>query len=154
LAFHPFLIRFLPAFAVWSIVTGSFVPFAPVFFRKQLGISLQHVGLIFSASELVQFCAVLLIPFLYRKIGVTSGIVLVQLITGAMAFGLGRVNSAGYAVAWYLAFAGAQFTVGPGIYGMLMSRVPESDRSSASAIQNIAGSLAQAGSSALTGMLI
>jgi len=152
--FHPFLLRFLPAFAVWSIVTGSFIPFAPVFFRKQLGISLQHVGVIFSASELVQFCAVLLIPFLYRRIGVTSGIVIAQLTTAAAAFGLGRVHSASCSVAWYLAFTGAQFTAGPGFYGMLMSRMPESDRSSASAIQNISGALCQAGASAMTGMVI
>jgi MFS family permease len=152
--FHPFLWRFLPAFAVWSVVTGSFIPFAPIFFQKQLGISLQHVGVIFSASELVQFCAVLLIPFLYRRIGVTAGIFIAQLMTGAAAFSLGRAHSAGYAVAWYLSFAGAQFTAGPGFYGMLMSRVPESDRSSASAIQNIAGALSQAGASTLTGLLI
>jgi len=154
LVLHPFLLRFLPAFAVWSIVTGSFTPFAPVFFQKQMGISLQHVGVIFSASELVQFCAVLLIPLLYRRMGVMAGILIAQLITAAAAFGLGRAHSAGYAVAWYLAFSGAQFTAGPGFYGMLMSRMPESERSSASAMQNIAGALSQAGSSALTGMLI
>ena len=152
--FHPFLLRFLPAFAIWSIVTGSFVPFAPVFFQKQLGVSLQHVGLIFSASELVQFCAVLLVPLLYRRIGVITGILMAQLITAAAAFGLGRAHSAGYAVAWYLAFTGAQFTAGPGFYGMLMSRMPESERSGASAIQNIAGALSQAGASTLTGILI
>jgi len=152
--FHPFLLRFLPAFAVWSIVTGSFTPFAPVFFHKQLGISLQHVGVIFSASELVQFCTVLLVPLLYRRIGVIAGIFTAQLLTGVAVLGLGRAHSTGYAVAWYLAFTGAQFTAGPGFYGMLMSRMPESERSSASAIQNIAGALSGAGASTLTGMLI
>ena len=154
LVLHPFLLRFLPAFAIWSIVTGSFAPFAPVFFQKQLGLSLQHVGVIFSASELVQFCAVLLVPLLYRRIGVTAGILLAQVITGAAVFLLGSAHSAGYAVAWYLAFTGAQFTAGPGFYGMLMSRMPESQRSGASAMQNIAGALSQAGTSTLTGILI
>lgn len=153
-AIHPFLLRFLPAFAVWSIVTGSFVPFAPIFFHKQLGISLQHVGLIFSGSEFVQFCAVLLVPVLYRRIGVTSGILIAQLITGAAAFALGHGHSAGYAVGCYLAFTGAQFTAGPGFYGMLMSRMPESERSNASAIQNMVGALSQAGASTLTGISI
>jgi MFS family permease len=152
--FHPFLLRFLPAFAVWSLVTGSFVPFAPVFFQKQLGISLQHVGMIFSASELVQFCAVLLVPFLYRRIGAPAGIVIAQLATGAAALVLGHVYSAQYAVGCYLFLAGAQFTAGPGFYGMLMSRVPESERCSASAMQNVAGALSGAGASALTGVLI
>jgi MFS family permease len=62
--FHPYLRRFLPAFAVWSIVAGSFIPFAPVFFQKNLGMSLEHVGEIFSASQLAQFCAVLIAPLL------------------------------------------------------------------------------------------
>jgi predicted MFS family arabinose efflux permease len=144
----------LPAFAIWSIVTGSFAPFAPVFFQKQLGVSLQHVGVIFSASELVQFCAVLLVPFLYRRIGVIAGILLAQSITGAAVFSLGSAHSTGHAVAWYLAFTGAQFTAGPGFYGMLMSRIPESQRSGASAMQNIAGALSGAGASTLTGALI
>jgi MFS family permease len=152
--FHPFLLRFLPAFTIWSIVTGSFIPFVPIFFQKQLGISLQHVGVIFSASELVQFVAVLLIPFLYRRVGVTAGILIAQLVTGGAAFILGRAHSVPQAVACYLLFAGAQFAAGPGFYGMLMSRLPESDRSSASAIQNISGALSQAGASTLTGMMI
>jgi MFS family permease len=152
--FHPFLLRFLPAFAVWSMVTGSFIPFAPVFFQKQLGIPLQHVGMIFSASELVQFCAVLLVPFLYQRIGAPAGIVIAQLATGAAALVLAHAHSAQFAVGWYLVMAGAQFTAGPGFYGMLMSKMPESDRSGASAMQNIAGALSQAGASALTGVLI
>ena len=152
--FHPFLLRFLPAFAVWSLVTGSFVPFAPVFFQKQLRISLPHVGLIFSASELVQFCAVLLVPFLYRRIGTLAGIVVAQLASAGAALALGRAHSAEYAIGCYLVFAGAQFTAGPGFYGMLMSRTPEVDRSSASGMQNIVGALSQAGASALTGVLI
>ena len=152
--FHPYLLRFLPAFAIWSLVTGSFIPFAPVFFQKQLGISLQHVGMIFSASELVQFCAVLLVPFLYQRMGAPVGIVIAQLVTGAAALVLGHAHSAQFAVAWYLVLAGAQFSAGPAFYGMLMSRMPESDRSGASAMQNIAGALSGAGASALTGVLI
>ena len=152
--FHPFLLWFLPAFALWSIVTGSFIPFAPVFFQKQLGIPLQHVGEIFSASEFVQFSAVLLVPFLYRRLGETAGILIAQFLTAAASFSLGHVHSHGYAIALYLALSGAQFTAGPGFYGMLMSRIPERDRSSASALQNIAGALSQAGSATLTGTLI
>ena len=154
LVFHPFLLRFLPAFALWSLVTASFAPFAPVYFHKQLGFSLQHVGLIFSASELVQFCAVLLVPFLYRRIGVTAGILIAQAITAAAAVVLGRVHLPAFAVGFYLVFMGAQFTAGPGFYGMLMSRMSESDRNGASAMQNIVGALSGAGASSLTGILI
>jgi predicted MFS family arabinose efflux permease len=152
--FHPFLLRFLPPFAIWSIVTGSFIPFAPVFFQKQLGISLQHVGLVFSASQFAQFCAVLLAPLLFRRAGSVSRIIYAQLVAGAAVFALGISHSASYAIGWYLAYTAVQFTAGPGFYGMLMSRIPETDRSSASAIQNVVGALAGAGSAALTGSLV
>ena len=82
---HPFLLRFLPPFALWSIVTGSFIPFAPVFFQKQLGISLQHVGLIFSASQFAQFCAVLIAPLLFRGAGSIARIIGAQLVAGGAA---------------------------------------------------------------------
>ena len=152
--FHPFLLRFLPPFALWSIVTGSFIPFAPVFFQKQLGISLQHVGLIFSASQFAQFFAVLVAPLLFRSAGSLARIIGAQLIAGAAVFALGISHNASYAVGWYLAYTAVQFTAGPGFYGMLMSSVPEADRSSASAVQNVVGALAGAGSAALTGLLV
>jgi MFS family permease len=152
--FHPFLLRFLPPFAIWSIVTGSFIPFAPVFFQKQLGISLQHVGLIFSASQFAQFGAVLIVPLLFRSAGSAARIVFAQLIAAAAVFALSISHSASYAIGWYLAYTAVQFTAGPGFYGMLMSRVPEADRSSASAVQNVVGALAGAGSAALTGTLV
>lgn len=154
LVFHPYLIRFLPAFAVWSIVTGSFIPFAPIFFQKHLGMSLQHVGMVFSASQLAQFCAVLIAPMLYRRAGSVWGIIVAQVIAGAAVLGLGYSQSGPLAVMWFLAYTAVQFTAGPGFYGTLMSRVPESDRSSASAAQNIVGALFQAGSAAITGILI
>lgn len=152
--FHPFLLRFLPPFAIWSIVTGSFIPFAPVFFQKQLGISLQHVGMVFSASQFAQFSVVLISPLLFRRAGPAARIIYAQLVAGAAVFALGMSHSASFAVAWYLAYTAVQFTAGPGFYGLLMSRVPEADRSSASAVQNIVGSLAGAGSAALTGSLV
>lgn len=152
--FHPFLLRFLPAFAIWSIVSGSFIPFAPVFFQKQMGISLQHVGLVFSASQFAQFCAVLITPLLFRGAGSGTRIICAQLVAGAAVFVLGLSHSARYAIGWYVAYTAVQFTAGPGFYGMLMSRVAEADRSTASAVQNIVGALAGAGSAAVTGSLV
>jgi sugar phosphate permease len=42
----------------------------------------------------------------------------------------------------------------PGIYNLLMNNVPEEERSQASAVQNLAGALCQAGTAALTGACI
>jgi MFS family permease len=152
--FHPFLARFLPPFAVWSIVIGSFIPFAPVYFQKQLGLSLQHVGAIFSASQLAQFCAVLVAPLLYRGVGSIKGIVCAQVLAGATIFALGRSPSAALAVVCYVAYTAVQFAASPGFYGILMDRVPEAQRSTASAVQNITGALSQAGAAALTGIAV
>jgi MFS family permease len=151
---HPYLRRFLPAFAIWSIVTGSFIPFAPVFFQKKLGLSLEHVGEIFSASQLGQFCAVLIAPILYRKAGSIVGIIYAQVASAGLIIALGLSQSTSFAITCYIAYTAIQFTAGPGFYGTLMSRVPEANRSSASACQNIVGALSQAGSAALTGILV
>ncbi|HEY2469598.1 MAG TPA: MFS transporter [Terracidiphilus sp.] len=153
-AFHPYLLRFLPAFAIWSFVTGSFIPFAPIFFQKHVGMSLQHVGMIFSASQLAQVFAVLIAPLLYRRAGSVAGIICAQLIAGVAIFSLCFGQSVHFILVAYLLFTAAQFSASPGFYGLLMSRLPDSDRSSASAVQNITGALVQAGSAALTGSLI
>jgi predicted MFS family arabinose efflux permease len=58
------------------------------------------------------------------------------------------------AVVCYLGYTGAQYMSGPGFYSMLMTRLPESERSKASAIQNIVGALSQAGAAAITGSLL
>lgn len=154
LIFHPYLLRFLPAFALWNIVTGSFIPFAPVFFQKNLGMPLEHVGEVFSASQFAQFFAVLIAPMLYRRVGSMVGILCAQVLSGGLMIAIGFSHSASSAVAWYLAYTAIQFTAGPGFYGTLMTRIPEADRSSASAMQNIVGALSQAASAALSGMLI
>jgi MFS family permease len=148
---HPFLYRFLPAFALWSMVTGSLTPFAAVFLQQHLGIPMRHVGLIFSASQLTQVAAVLLAPILYRKCGTITGIMCTQIATGAAVFALGRAHGTSMAVAFYLSYMGAQFMSGPGLYTLLMTRIPDAERSTASAVQNMASALSQAASAAVTG---
>jgi MFS family permease len=149
--FHPFLYRFLPAFALWSVVTGSFMPFAAVFLQQQLGIPMRHVGLIFSGSQLTQVAAVLLAPILYRRFGTITGIMCAQIATGVAVFALGHAHGTSTAVAFYLGYTGAQFMSGPGLYSLLMTRVPDAERSTASAVQNMASALCQAASAAVTG---
>jgi MFS family permease len=149
--FHPCLYRFIPAFALWSVVTGSFMPFAAVFLQQHLRIPMRHVGLVFSASQLAQVVAVLFAPMLYRKWGTIPGIMSTQIATAAIVFTLGQSYSSSMAVACYLAYTGVQFMSGPGFYTLLMTRVPDAERSTASAVQNIASALCQAASAAITG---
>jgi MFS family permease len=152
--FHPFLLRFLPAFGLWSVVTGSFMPFAAVFLQQQLGIQMRHLGLIFSASQLSQVAAVLLAPSLYRRWGTITGIMCSQIAVACAVFALGYVHGTSIAVALYLGYMAAQFMSGPGLYTLLMTKIPEEERSTASAIQNITSSLCQAASAAITGICV
>ena len=152
--FHPFLFRFLPPFVLWSMVTGSFAPFAAVYLQQRLRMSLAHVGSVFSASELAQFAAVLLAPLIFRRFGTVAGIISTQLATGAALFILGRTHSVNGAIASYLCYMSVQYMSGPGIYCLLMNRLPDQERGAASAVQNIAGSLSNAVAAIITGDML
>jgi MFS family permease len=151
---HPFLYRFLPPFFLWSLVTGSFTPFAAVYLQQHLKIPLTNVGVIFSASQLAQLAAALLAPFFFRKLGTVVGIMCMQLATAVAVFALGSTQNVPASVFIYLGFASLQFMSGPGIYSLLMSRLPDEDRSTASAIQNMTGSLSHAGVAVTTGIML
>jgi MFS family permease len=150
--FHPFLKRFLPGFLLWNIVTSSFPVFGAVFLQKSLGIPLGNLGSIFSASQLTQFTAVALSPLVFKKLGMAKGIAAAQMGTAMMLVFMSRTQLLPLVVCFYLLYFGTQFMCGPGIYTLLMERIPEEERSSASAIQNLTGALCQAGTAALTGV--
>ncbi len=152
--FHPFLLWFLPPFVIWNIVTGSFPPFAAVYLQQHLGIALQHVGVIFSVSQLLQFSAVLLSPLLYRRLGRIAGIGFAQAATAAGLLFMGFTRSVPLAVTYYFAYCGMQWMTGPGIYSLLMDHIPDDERSTASAIQNMSGAICQAAIAAITGSCI
>ncbi len=149
--FHPFLIWFLPPFVVWNIVTGSFPPFAAVYLQQHLGIALRHVGAIFSASQLLQFASVLLAPLLYKRVGRIAGIGFAQASTAVALVCMAWTHSQSLAIAYFLTFNAMQWMTGPGIYSFLMDNIPERERSTASAIQNMSGAICQAATAAITG---
>jgi MFS family permease len=151
---HPFLYRFLPPFFLWSLVTGSFTPFAAVYLQQHLKIPLTNVGIIFSASQLAQLAGALLAPLFFRKLGTVVGIMCMQLATAVAVFALGSTQDVPTSVFLYLGFASLQFMSGPGIYSLLMSRLPDEDRSTASAIQNMTGALSHAGVAVITGIML
>jgi MFS family permease len=152
--FHPYLFRFLPPFLLWNVVTGSFPIFGAVYLQKVLGLPLGRLGAVFAASQLLQFVAVLCAPFISKRVGVANGVAIALL--GAAVF-LGSIvfsHTLPVAVSLYLMYFAAQYMCGPGIYQMLMESVPEEDRSTASALQNLSGALCQAATAALTGICI
>jgi MFS family permease len=151
---HPFLRRFLPAFIIWSVVTGSFPAFAAVYLQQSLRIPLAHLGVVFSVSQIAQFAAVLCAPLLIRRTGTIRAVIAAQLATALFLVLLGLSRSASHAIVYFVLFCGFQFMSGPGIYCLLMDRIPDQERSTASALQNMSGALCQAGTAALTGSCI
>jgi MFS family permease len=152
--FHPFLFRFLPAFVLWNVVTGSFPVFGAIYLQKVLGIPLGRLGAVFSASQLAQFGAVLLSPAVFRWLGMAKGVAGIQICTALCLVLIAQSRSAPFAVCFYLLYFAAQFMCGPGIYNLLMNRIPEEERSTASALQNLSGAICQAGIATLTGICI
>jgi len=152
--FHPFLLRFLPPFMLWNVVTGSFAAFGAVYLQKALGLTLGRVGTVFSISQLLQFAAVLSTPLLYRRLGAVKGVSFAQITTAAFLLLICSTRSVPLSVVYFLAFNGAQWLCGPGIYRYLMEHIPEEERSTASAVQNLSGALCQVVTAALTGSCI
>jgi predicted MFS family arabinose efflux permease len=152
--FHPYLRRFLPPFLLWNAVTGSFPVFGAVYLQKILGLPLGKVGIVFAVSQLAQFVAVLAAPILSKRVGVARGVAIAQFGTAISVALIVLSRSLPLAVGLYIAYFAAQFMCSPGVYQLLMDAVPEQDRSTASAVQNLSGALCQMTAAALTGICI
>jgi MFS family permease len=152
--FHPYLRRFLPPFLLWSIVTGSFPAFGAIYLQRIMKLPLSMVGMVFAGSQLMQFAAILLAPFLFRRASLARGIAIAQFATAAFLVLLTGGSSLSFAIAFYLAYNGAMFMCEPGMYNLLMNRIPPEERSTASALQNLSSALCQAGTAAVTGSCI
>jgi Na+/melibiose symporter-like transporter len=143
-----FLLRFLPAMALWTVVVTSFTPFANVYLSRDLHVPLLRIGLVFSAAQVMQFCVTLLSPVVFRTFGTVKGVVATQLLT-AVAMGLlAGTQNAQLAVVLYLVFFGMQWMSSPGLYNLLMSKVPEEEQSNASSMALFCNALVGAGSTA------
>ena len=150
---NPFLVRYVPLMALWTATLASFTPFANVYLTRDLHISLAQIGFVFSAAHVIQLCATLATPIVFRRLGLLNGIVATQVATAvAMGF-LAGTHNRGLAVALYLGFSAAQWMSTPGLYNMLMSRVTDEERSSASAMTMFCNALLQSCAMAGAGIL-
>jgi MFS family permease len=143
---NPFMRRFLPAMAIWALVTGSFPPFANVYFVHHMGLSLEKMGFVFSLAQLV------------RRTGLVKGVILTQIATAAALASLAWIHpgphGAAHAAWIYAAYMAVQYMNEPGIFSLLMDRIPLSQRSSASASTFFVTSACQAVASATVGAAI
>jgi MFS family permease len=147
--FDPFLLRFLPAMALWTAVLVSFTPFANVYLSKNLHIPLAHIGVIFSVAQMLQCCLGLLTPVLFRRLGLTNGIVFTQVLSALVLGCLAGAHHTGLAVVLFTSFSAIQWMSSPGLYNLLMSEVKDENRSTVSATVMFCNALI--GSAATTG---
>ncbi len=147
----PFLLRFLPALALWSLVTGSLSPLANVYFSQYLHTPLERMGIIFSFSNLLQVLGILLAPLLFRKLGVVTGVACTQLVVALLLGFLAATSGALPAAVIYVGYTGFLWMSEPGTFSLLMSGVSPSERAGASALNFLVISLVQAGAVAATG---
>jgi predicted MFS family arabinose efflux permease len=150
---HPFLLRFLPAMALWSAVMAAFAPFANIFLMRNLHIAITKIGLIFTAVQLVQFSMGLAAPLLFRKLGLMNGIVATQIATALMLGALAGTRNEAVAIGLYMTFSAAQWVSAPGLYSLLMNEVPDAERSTASAMTMFSNALAGSAATATAGVL-
>jgi MFS family permease len=151
--FNPFLLRFLPAIALWSMVDDSFSPFANVYFARYIHMSLPRIGIVFSLSQLAQVFAVLAVPLAFRRFGLVAAIIFMQIVTslalGSLALARGTITAAFL----YIGYTALQCGE-PGMYSLLMNRVPAEERNSASALNAFVMSCSQAIVAAFAGASI
>lgn len=147
----PGLVRFLLAIAVWGLVTGSFSPFANVYFARHLHMPLTQIGNAFSLAQIGQVAAVLAAPVLFRRWGLVGGIVLTQLAAALLLLALAAIGHPVAATAAYVGFTAFQWMNEPGLYSLLMTMVPAEERSGASACNSLVMSASQAIAATLAG---
>ncbi len=104
---NPFLFRFLPVIAIWSLVTNAFAPFFNVYFSQYIHLPIPKIGLVFAISQLSQVLAILFTPLIFRKFGLVTGIVYSRsprpIALGALAGVRGTITAA-LAYVIYMAF--------------------------------------------------
>jgi len=150
---HPFLLRYLPAMALWTAVIAAFTPFANVYLSKNLHVPMSHIGLIFSVAQVVQFCVGLLTPVLFRRLGMVPGIVVTQVATAVSLGCLAATHNPHSAVGLYLGFSALQWMSAPGLYNLLMSKVPDDERSTAASGALFCNAVVGSGATAGAGIL-
>ncbi|WP_263366665.1 MFS transporter [Edaphobacter bradus] len=150
-ALSPFLLRYLPAIFVWSLVTGSFSPLANVYFARHLHMTMHQIGNAFSISQVVQIAAVLAAPILFRRWGLITGIVSTQIAASLVLLILASISHPLAATAAYAVFCAFQWMNEPCLYSLLMNMVPSEERGGASASNSLAISTSQIIAAALAG---
>jgi predicted MFS family arabinose efflux permease len=148
----PFVFRFLAAFALWHLATGSFNPFFNAYFAR-LGYAAAGIGSLFSASQFAQAVAVLAAPLLIRRLGTTSAVSAAMAATAALLLLLSAA-SGGPAPLLFIVYMAFQWMSEPGLNVLLMNGVAQGQRANASAMSSLVAFAMQATAALVAGAVI
>lgn len=149
----PFLVRFVPLMALWSVVLASFTPFSNVYLSSHLHVSMTRIGLIFSSVQILQLGIGLLTPIVFRAFGLMNGIIAIQIAAGVVLSALAVAQNVELAIALYLIFSAVQWMSSPGLYNLLMTETPDRERNTAAAITLFCNALVGSAATAAAGIL-
>jgi predicted MFS family arabinose efflux permease len=141
---NPFLLRYLPAIALWSLAAGAFSPFFNVYLSQHLRLQVNQIGTIFSGSQLVQVAAMLLAPLVLKKFGLVTGIMYTQIAAALALASLAAVHAASAAAVIFMCYTGFQWMSEPGMYSLLMNQVAPSEQTGASSLNFLVVNVSQA----------
>jgi MFS family permease len=150
----PMLLRFLIAMAAWNLGTGALNPFFNLFFAQRVHLPVQQISYVYAASQIAQVGAILLSPLVFRKFGLTRGIVGMQLATAFALLSLAVAGGPIWAAMGYVAYMMSQYMSEPGQFTLLMESVRAQERNSASAFNFLVSFAGQAIAAAGAGWLL
>lgn len=148
---NPFLLRYLPAIALWSLAVGAFSPFFNVYLSQHLRLPVKQIGTVFSGSQLVQVAAMLLAPLVLKKFGLVTGIMYTQIAAALALATLAVVSGPSTAAAVFMAYTAFQWMSEPGMYSLLMNQVTPAEQTGASALNFLVINVSQAIAAVVSG---
>lgn len=149
-----FVKRYLLACAVWNLGIGAFNPFFTAYFSRQLHMTVQRIGFVYSTTQFLELAALLAAPIVMRRYGIVPGISMMQASAALLLALLATGPPALAASAVYAMFGAAQVMSEPATFTLLMSRVEADQRAGASSLNFLVTSISQAASSAVAGISI
>lgn len=150
----PFVVRYLAAAAVWSLVLGAFPSLYNAYFARRLSAEPAQIGVIFAVSQLVQVGGILLAPRLFAWTGLVRGIVCSQVAAAAFLTLLAPRWPLAVAGVCYASYMSFQYMSEPGWQTLLMNGVRPEERSGASSLNFLVMFGAQAVGAAVFGWAV
>lgn len=128
LRFSPALLRALLPVTLWAIVLAAFFPFGNIYLERVLHLSLARISVIFSIAQIVQLVMLALTPVILQRIGLSNGLLAIQVATGVTLAVLAGAHSESLAIVLFLLFSALQWMANPGLYDLAMTNTPDAQR--------------------------